>query len=233
MKLSIIIPVHNENATLVTLLSSIDTLVLAVEKEVIVVDDGSTDGSLEIIKNTRRVLVISHHQRLGKGAAIKSGLSIATGEIILFMDADLEYLVEECGDVIDPIVSGFADVVYGSRFIGTRHRLFLLHSALANRLLSACTRSLTGIPITDMETGYKAFRADILKKISIKENGFGVEPEITMKLSRFFGVRYTEVPITFHGRSIKNGKKVRWWDGIWAIWCIVKYGFVSKYVDWH
>jgi glycosyltransferase involved in cell wall biosynthesis len=169
------------------------------------------------------LILLRHTTNKGKGASLRTGLSCATGDIVVFQDADTEYSPPEISELISPIINNTADVVYGSRFIGKKTEHFFIHTYLANKLLSWLTKIKTGLPITDMETCYKAFRSPLLKNISLTENRFGIEPEITVKIARIKKIRYTEIPISYSGRSIREGKKVRWQDGVRALWCILWY----------
>lgn len=222
MKISIIIPVYNEEKTVLRLLERVHSVDLPLEKEILVIDDGSTDATARLLKEAENIRLIMHEKNAGKGAAIRTGIRAATGDIILIQDADLEYDPDDYSRLIAPILSDGSDVVYGSRFLETRNR-YRLHTYLANRFLSFLTHLLTPLPVTDMETCYKAFRADIIKSIDLVENRFGIEPEITVKMSLLPGIRYKEVPISYSGRSMKEGKKIRWHDGAFAIWCLFKY----------
>ncbi|MEK7227746.1 MAG: glycosyltransferase family 2 protein [Patescibacteria group bacterium] len=228
MKVSIIIPFYNEKNTLKEIVARVQKALPLHEKEIILIDDGSSDGSSEIAKSISEVTLIIHPKNKGKGAALRSGITKATGEVILFQDADIEYDPNDYQELLSFFETNQVDVVYGSRFIGKKQEHFFLHTYLANKFLSFLTRLLTPLPITDMETCYKAFRSDILKGLTLVEHKFGIEPEITMKMAHIKNIRYKEVPISYTGRSIKQGKKVRWWDGIRAIWCILKYGLFSR-----
>lgn len=222
MKVSIIIPVFNEEKTISKILDMIAAAAVSFEKELIVIEDGSTDNSLEILKRWPNITLITHKKNLGKGASMRDGIAVATGDIVLFQDADLEYSPAEYEALLRPLKENTADVVYGSRFLNKKNKFFI-HTYLANKFLSFLTRMLTPLPITDMESCYKVFRADILKSLKLSENRFSIEPEITMGIASVPGIRYVEVPISYHGRSIKEGKKVRWHDGAHAIWCLLKY----------
>lgn len=226
MKLSIIIPCYNEKDLLPKLISLVKESVVK-DKEIILVDDGSKDGTTEIIKGglEKEVdKVIYHPVNLGKGAAIRSGLAHASGDMVVIQDADLEYDPAEYPKLIGPVAEGRADVVFGSRFMGTGpHRVHLFWHYVGNRLLTILSNMFTNLNLTDMETCYKLFRTDILKKIQVQENGFGIEPELTAKVAKM-GCRIYEVGISYYGRSYGEGKKITWKDGLKAIWVILKYG---------
>jgi glycosyltransferase involved in cell wall biosynthesis len=223
---SIVIPCYNEVATLekvidAVLKSPIDS------KEVIIVDDGSTDGTSELIRSRleqRVARVIFHETNQGKGAALRSGFAAASGDIVVVQDADLEYDPRDYDNLLTPITEGKADVVYGSRFIGgDAHRVFFFGHYIVNRGLTLLSNILTNLNLTDMEIGYKAFRREVLQGITIEENRFGFEPEITAKVARIRGVRIYEVGISYDARTYAQGKKIGWRDGLRAIWCVLKY----------
>ena len=242
MKLSLVIPVYNETPTLREIVSRIAAVDL--DKELVFVDDMSTDGSRELLTNLREqglkkwlsthdkqrpilrsneVQVLLQPQNMGKGAALRAGFAAATGDIVVIQDADLEYDPQDLPRVIQPIVDGIADVTFGSRFIGTpRRALFFWHQML-NNALTLMSNMLNDLNITDMETCYKAFRRDIIKSITVEENRFGIEPELTAKVAKM-NLRIYEVPVSYHGRTYDEGKKIGWKDGVRAIYCIVKYG---------
>lgn len=223
MKVSVVIPVYNEAATMEAILSAVRAVPL--EKEIIVVDDASTDGTREILERigpAGNVRVLLHERNRGKGAALRTGFRAATGDIVLIQDADLEYDPAEYPRLIEPILAGLADVVYGSRFAGGPPRRGGRRHAWGNRLLTWLSNQFTGLRLTDMETCYKVFRREIIQAIDIEENRFGVEPEITAKLARM-GCTIREIPIGYRGRSYAEGKKIGWKDVFRAVWCIVKY----------
>ena len=222
--LSVIVPCFNEISTLEAVIENI--LKSPVNpKEIIIVDDFSTDGSreyLKILKN-KKIRTIFHKKNLGKGAALASGINLAKGDIVIIQDADLEYDPNEYPIVLGPILSGKADVVYGSRFQGGQpHRVVYFWHRIGNGLLTIFSNLFTDLNLTDMETCYKAFRTEIIKKIKIEEKRFGFEPEITAKISKL-NCRIYEVGISYYGRTYKEGKKIGWKDGIRAIYCILKY----------
>jgi glycosyltransferase involved in cell wall biosynthesis len=225
MKLSVVIACYNEAATIEEV---VDAVVRAPfpDKEIIVVDDFSTDGTREILRDRvapRISKVIYHSVNLGKGAALRSAIREATGDVVIVQDADLEYDPEEYPKVINPILENKADVVYGSRFIGSEpHRVVYFWHRVGNGLLTLLSNMFTNLNLTDMETCYKAFRREVIQSIAIEENRFGFEPEITAKMARK-GVRIYEVGISYHGRTYKEGKKINWKDGCRALYCILKY----------
>jgi glycosyltransferase involved in cell wall biosynthesis len=230
--LSILIPVYNEARTIHQILDKIiqTDLTQGTQKEIILINDHSTDDSGEIIRQYivkhPEATMIQHEQEKnrGKGAAIKKGIEIATGDYIIIQDADLEYDPEEYNLLLPPLLSGSADVVYGSRFSGGNpHRILFFWHTLGNKFLTFLSNLFTNLNLTDMETCYKLFRADILKSIPLKEKRFGFEPEVTAKISRVPGIRIYEVGISYYGRSFYEGKKIGWKDGFRTIWCILKY----------
>lgn len=240
-KLSIIIPVYNEEKTVLTILDKIKELELLnnIEKEVIIVNDCSTDDTekkiLEYIRTNNEfpIYYFKHEVNSGKGAALHTGIANADGEYLIIQDADLEYDPQEYNTLLKPVVEGFADVVFGSRFMGAKpHRLlFFLHS-LGNRFLTFLAGLFSNLNLTDMETCYKLFRTDIIKKIPLKEKRFGFEPEITIKISRIPKIRIYEVGISYYGRTYDEGKKVNWKDGFRALYCIVKYGLFTRKIEY-
>lgn len=225
MKLSVIMPVYNEKDTI----SEIIDMVMAepTTKELIIVDDFSQDGTRDFLADFKRdgVTVVFHEKNRGKGAAIRTGQSHVTGDIVIIQDADLEYCPEEYPVVINPILNNNADVVYGSRFIGSEKRVLYFWHSLGNMFLTLLSNMLTNLNLSDMETCYKAFRVEVFKKIEIESDRFGMEPEITAKVAKM-GCRVYEVPITYHGRSYAEGKKITWKDGFAAIWCIIKFNLL-------
>lgn len=230
MTLSIIIPCYNETATLAAVIARVlaaDTRGL--EKDIVIIDDGSTDESVAtaqaIAKNEPRIRVVLHGVNRGKGAAIRTGFAEALGEIVLVQDADLEYDPQDYAKLLEPIVAGRADIVYGSRFKGGEStRVLYFWHMVGNKLLTLLSNMLTDVNLTDMETCYKVFRADILKRITLVEDRFGFEPEITAKICRLRPhPRLYEVGVTYAGRTYDEGKKITWRDGLSALRCIVRY----------
>jgi glycosyltransferase involved in cell wall biosynthesis len=230
MNLSVIIPCYNEISTIEQVVQTV-TRVIGDEGEIIIIDDFSTDGTRELLKQKidgQLAHVIYQDKNMGKGAALRSGFAAATKDIVIVQDADLEYDPEEFHTVIEPILDGHADVVYGSRFKGNRpHRVLYFWHRIGNGLLTLLSNMFTNLNLTDMETCYKAFRREVIQSMEIEENRFGFEPEITAKIARG-NYRIYEVGIGYFGRTYIEGKKISWKDGIWAIWCILKYNLRSK-----
>jgi glycosyltransferase involved in cell wall biosynthesis len=226
MKLSIVIPCFNERDSISEVLSRVEASAYN-PKEIIIVDDKSTDGTREILAKRpirENEKVIFHDVNQGKGSALRTGIAATTGDIIIIQDADLEYDPNEIPRVIQPIIAGRADVVYGSRFVGGEsHRVLLFWHRVGNGLLTLLSNVFTDMNLSDMENCYKAFRAEILRAIKIEESGFGFEPEITAKIAKLPNLRVYEVGVSYYGRPYAEGKKIDWKDGLWALWCIIKY----------
>lgn len=224
MLLSVIIPAYNEAPTVEALIERVGAE--PTPKEIIVVDDGSTDGTGDILRalEGRGIVRVARHERnRGKGAALRTGVGLATGQIILIQDADLEYDPRDYARLIEPIVSGRADVVIGSRFAGGEpHRVLYYWHAVGNRMLTTLSNMLSNLNLTDMECCLKAFRREVLESIEIRERRFGVEPELVAKVARG-GWRVFEVGVSYAGRTYAEGKKIGWRDGLRAVWCIVRY----------
>jgi glycosyltransferase involved in cell wall biosynthesis len=229
MKLSVVIPCFNEVGTIGQVVEAVKASPVK-NCEIIIVDDCSTDGTRELLKSnieSQVAQVIYHNRNRGKGAALRTGFSAATGDIVIVQDADLEYDPQEYPLMIEPIVNNKADVVFGSRFQGGRpHRVVYYWHMVGNKFLTTLSNMLTNINLTDMETCYKAFRREIIQSIKIQENKFGFEPEITAKVAKL-NCRIYEVGISYYGRTYKEGKKIGWKDGVQAIFCIIKYGLLS------
>ncbi|MBF0344089.1 MAG: glycosyltransferase family 2 protein [Nitrospirae bacterium] len=227
MRLSVIIPCYNEVNTIEEIIEAVINAPYS-DKEIIVVDDCSKDGTRERLKSLegRVSMVIYQEQNQGKGAALRKGISAATGDIIITQDADLEYNPSEYPLLCEPIMQGLADVVYGSRFMGSGpHRVLYFWHKVGNGFLTLLSNMFTNLTFTDMETGYKAFKREVIAKIKIEEDRFGVEPEITAKIAKL-RCRVYEVGISYFGRTYMEGKKIGWRDGVKAIWCILKYNLL-------
>ncbi len=231
MKLSVVMPVYNEIKTLPEILKRV--MAVKIPKEIIIVDDCSTDGSREFLKRfleehrnnpseDNEIHLFLHEKNQGKTSALRTGFQHVSGDIVIIQDADLEYNPQEYHILIEPILDGRADVVYGSRFLGGPHRVLFFWHYVGNKFLTLLSNMFTNLNLSDMETGYKAFRADVIKKINLKSNRFGFEPEVTAKVAKL-GCRVYEVPISYSGRTYAEGKKINWKDGVRALYQIIRF----------
>jgi glycosyltransferase involved in cell wall biosynthesis len=239
LSLSVVVPVYNERNTIHEILRQVRSV--PIPKQIILVDDCSSDGTREILEHLAKTdtdLTIAFHEKnQGKGAALRTGFKLATGEIVIVQDADLEYDPAQYPQLIQPIVEGKADVVYGSRFIGDRHRVLYFWHLLANKFLTLLSNVFTNLNLTDMEVCYKVFRREVIQGIALKSNRFGFEPEVTAKVARFQlpavegrparRCRVYEVPVSYNGRDYKEGKKIGWKDGVQALYCILRYAYLD------
>jgi len=229
LTLSVVIPVFNEARTIAELVQRVLKAPIGLRKELVIVDDASVDGTRHILDGLRALMpqdvkVIAHERNQGKGAAVRTGLAHATGDLVLIQDADLEYDPRDYVSLLEPILEDQADVVFGNRFHGGPHRVMYFWHFAANRALTLLTNVLTGLNINDMEVGYKVFRREVLNRMTLRANRFGFEPEVTVKVARL-GCRVYEVPIRYYGRTYAEGKKIGWRDGVAALVHIVRFRF--------
>jgi glycosyltransferase involved in cell wall biosynthesis len=231
--LSIVLPVYNESATIATTVIRVLTAESPLERELVIVDDFSTDGTRELLPELVErmsqssgipIQLVMHDHNQGKGSALRSGFQHATGDVILIQDADLEYDPRDYPTLLEPILEGYADVVFGNRFHGGSHRVLYFWHYISNHALTFLCNLLTNLNLTDMEVGYKVFRREVLEAVQFRSNRFGFEPEFTIKVARL-GCRIYEVPIRYHGRTYEEGKKITWRDGVAAVWHILRFKF--------
>jgi len=231
--LSIIIPVYNEGSTIHLILNKISEveLINGIKKHIVLVNDASTDNTRQSILEYQKthpdmdIEYFEHDVNKGKGAALRTGFSHAKGEFLIVQDADLEYDPQEYNDMLKPVVMGFADVVFGSRFMGNNpHRILFFWHTIGNRIITTISNMFTNLNLTDIETCYKLFNTKQLQSLNLRENRFGIEPELTVKISRIPKIRIYEIGISYYGRTYEDGKKIGWRDGVEAIYCILKYG---------
>jgi len=235
-KLSVIIPAFNEGKTILAVLTKIREVNLKndIDKEVILVDDCSTDDTEKLVQNyiadnpQVTIYYLKHTINQGKGAAIHTGIAKATGECLIIQDADMEYDPEEYNELLKPVLKGYADVVYGSRFMGgSPHRILFFWHSVGNKFLTFLSNMVTNLNLTDMETGFKLFNTRLIQSLPLEEKRFGFEPEVTVKMAKVPNIRIYEIGISYYGRTYKDGKKVSWKDGLQAIYCIIKYGLLK------
>lgn len=236
-KLSILIPAYNESNTILRLLVTLQNLKLhfPIEKELVIINDCSTDSTKEVIEDfieqnpEVNIILYNQEENQGKGAALHKAIELAKGDLVVIQDADLEYDPEEYNLLLKPFIDGKADVVYGSRFMGgNAHRILFFWHSIGNKFLTVLSNAFTNLNLTDMETGYKMFKAEVIKDLDLQEKRFGFEPEVTAKICRIPGIRIYEVGISYYGRTYDEGKKINWKDGIRALWCVFKYNILSR-----
>jgi glycosyltransferase involved in cell wall biosynthesis len=230
VKLSIVVPVYNEAATILATIERVQ--MTPFNKEIIVVDDGSTDGTRAALAaiSDPTIRVLRHRRNRGKGAALRTGFAHATGDYVVVQDADLEYDPNDYPILLEPLLSGKADAVFGSRFLSGPKRVLFFWHMVANKILTLVSNMTTNLNLTDMETGYKALRIEVVRQLHLQSDRFGIEPEITAKVARL-GCRVYEVPISYHGRTYEEGKKIRWTDAVWAILSILRYGLLPDAIN--
>ncbi len=226
MKISVVIPAYNERETIAEVIARVGRALAGQESEIVVVDDGSKDGTVDVLRTVAGIKLIEHGVNQGKGAALRSGFAAVTGDVVIVQDADLEYDPRDYPKLLEPIEDGRADVVFGSRFLGGPHRVLFFWHSMANKILTFLSNMFTNLNLSDMETGYKVFRRSVIQKIQIRSDRFNFEPEITAKVAKA-GCRVYEVPISYNGRTYEEGKKIGPLDALSALWSIIKFRLVD------